>query len=355
VTSAGGGAPLYGFQPQPWTAAAASRLHAGFVRMHGPNLRFEARDVAGRLLDDFEMTKDRRRVDRLLAALTSPAPAKAIVELGRLGEVRAAPRLVELLRSDTAPTRRAAAEALVRLNVPAGVAALAKAVRHRDPVARRFAVAGLAHSQQDEHVSAILSALSDADQDVVAEAIRGIAWMRCEGAEKPLVTLLNRPGVPPALRLKAVEALGQLGHGRPSYGRLDNVPEAEPILIELVEHPDLETAREAAKALKEYDSPAAREALCRALARPYEPGRKLHDEFDEEALDALKKIADRSCGEALIRFVSDPTRRAENRDRAADLLDRITGLDLNYDPRESKIDLETAVRRWRATLKEDRR
>ncbi|KPJ70362.1 MAG: hypothetical protein AMS14_10885, partial [Planctomycetes bacterium DG_20] len=341
----------YGFDPEPWTAAAASRLHACFVRMDGPNLRLEARDVTGQLIDDFEMTKDRGRVDGLLAALKSPDPSKAVSELGRLGEVRAVPRLVELVRSGAAPTRCAAAEALSRINVPAGVAALAGVVRDPHPGVRRFALRGLARSLQEAHLPALAAALNDTDQGVVAEAIEGLAWTRAAEAERPLVRFLTRPGAPPALRLKAVEALSQLRGGPPSYDHLEDLTDAEPILIELLDHPDLEIAREAAKGLKEHNSPEARQALCRALAWPYEAGAVLHEEFDEEVLASLKNIADRSCGEALIRFVADTKRSARNRERAADLLDKITALRLQYDPRRPKIDLQTAIRHWRAALK----
>jgi len=355
VTTAGGGAPLYGFRPQSWTAAGASQLHACFVRVDGPNLRLEARGLDGRLLDDVEMTKDPGRVDRLLAALRSPGAATAAAELGRLGAVRAMPRLVALMRRGSAPVRRAAAEAIARLNTPAGVTALAADIRDSDPTVRRFAVRGLARSQEAEHVPAVVAALDDADQAVVAEAILGLAWIDPDQAEKPLVRFINRPGIAPALRLKAVEGVAQLRSGWVSRRDIEDASDAERLFIELLERPDLEVAREGAKGLKEHNSPAARQALCMALRRPGEPNSKLQDEFDEAVLKTLKKTADRSCGDALIRFVADATRRAKNRERAADVLDRITGLDLNYDPLKPTIDLEAAVRRWRTALKEDRR
>jgi predicted phosphodiesterase len=61
VTTAGGGAPLYGFQPQPWSAVVVAEHHACLVRVNGLHVRVEAQTPDGTVLDAFDLRKPSAR------------------------------------------------------------------------------------------------------------------------------------------------------------------------------------------------------------------------------------------------------------------------------------------------------
>lgn len=350
VTTAGGGAPLYAFRPDRWTAVAASELHACRVHIDGPNLTLEAQNLAGTTIDLFERTKDAGRLARLEEGLRRAEPG-AIAEVGRLGLGRLAPHLVRLLTGGDLAARRAAAEAFARLNLPVGAEALATVARDADTLVRQFAIRGLAQTGDAQHLPRLIAALEDPTEAVALEAVRGLAWMADQEGRAPLVRLLNRTEASAALRSACALALGQITRGRPLV-RGKYVREFEDVLLILVDDADLGVAREAARGLARHDTPEARLALMAGLGRPYLAARsKAHDEFDEEVLQALRKIADRSCGDALLDYLRDPRRRVSNRERAARILDQLTGLTQGFDAAWTDAQLDAALERWREALK----
>ena len=97
--------------------------------------------------------------------------------LGKLGDVRAAPPLIEAVRGTDHPLRRAAIAALGELGV-VGVGVLAEVLRDGEPADRVRAAIALGETRDMSAVEPLTAALKDEDPTVRARAQEALEKIR---------------------------------------------------------------------------------------------------------------------------------------------------------------------------------
>ncbi len=241
-----------------------------------PIMDGRAGDVLARLLDDrspevrrratgyLGALRARRALERILVlAQKDPVPAvaeQAIWAAGEIGDARATPVLIALLREGRAGAQRAAADALGRLRDPASIPALTTVARTPGDPARAdalWALGGVTRGRKDEAVRALLEDAARAPDTALAlSAIHALAAQR-DRASLPVVRKLAG-GASRELRRAALETLG-------AYGDLSVVP----LLVEALADDDDAVRAAAAWSLARLGGPpAAREALEKLVRGP---------------------------------------------------------------------------------------
>jgi HEAT repeat protein len=135
------------------------------------------------------------------------ARREAVRDLGRLGDPRAAPVLVELL-ADATPVRLAARDALAQLGEPA-LPVLRAALAHLPGEIRRAAIQVVDEIGGPGALDLLTAALGDADASVRWVAADRLGARRAAIAFPSLIALLGDPH--PAVRATAVSALAAIG------------------------------------------------------------------------------------------------------------------------------------------------
>ncbi|MCD6518482.1 MAG: HEAT repeat domain-containing protein [Anaerolineae bacterium] len=157
------------------------------------------------------------------------ASSSGLIEaLSRLGE-RAVPSLVEAIAERTPQVRRAALRALKRIGEPA-MTALVHALLHDTRYdVRRQALEVLGTIGEEQAMTALLQALQDKDRGVRTNAVRYLGDLAAPEALEPLIELLEREEYP-SLRREAIFSLGKIGDERAIPPLLNML--AEPLLRE---------------------------------------------------------------------------------------------------------------------------
>jgi HEAT repeat protein len=250
--------------------------------------------------------------------------AVAAEALGIIGDAKAAPSLIELLRDENASVRSRAAEACGRLGEPA-VEALLQAATSSPPEIRASAVDALGLTSSARAVDRIIEALKDSSAIVRAAAVRALGASQNGRAVEPLMAIVRDESS--TLRSQASAALGRLGDvaiaalisalrdAHPSVRSLAaealgdiGSREAVSALIELVKTDQSGARLEALEALSkrkkaiavlaQFRDPRARDALITALNDANEEVREiaaasLGDVGEQKDLPLLERLADR--------------------------------------------------------------
>jgi HEAT repeat protein len=214
----------------------------------------------------------------LLAVLMLAASGRANVEA-----------LIADLKSNDPDVRRTAARQLGERGVEArpGLDALVKALKDEDVFVRKFSALALGGigGEVKGVVPALAGALKDRDKRVVQAAAEALGKTGTAGV-KPLTEVVKNKSLDHNTRLKAVQALGQVGKG---------AKEAVPALVDVVKDggrrndPNVLTLRtEAVNALGNM-GPAAEEAV--KTLEEIVADRMVRDRnFKQAAQQALRKI-----------------------------------------------------------------
>ena len=324
VVSAGGGAELYPFGHNWWTAMSVSCYNFCVLRISGKRLDMDVFDIQGEAFDAFTILKDRTAVDALIAgAKGSDAPRRleAVEHLGRIGLLEAAPAVAALVGAESVGLRRAVARALARIGSPEQAAAMVslsgdddtpvrqwvvrgladlggdRAARvclerltDADPLVRRTAAVGLARNPLRQAVAALAGAAQDADADVRLEAVKALAVAPGGAADKAVISALRDAS--PAVREAAFEGVTARSLQR----------RAVAVLVDVLPQESPEMRRQMVYALGEAGNPVALPALIERL-QDGEAGVR------QAAAIALGKLKAKTAVEALVRAVDDPDRR----------------------------------------------
>jgi len=78
ITSGGGGAPMYGIEPNVYHAEAMKKHHFCLFNIKGNKLTMDTIDIDGRVIDHIELTKTAGRLDEKY--LRSAIPMKEILD-----------------------------------------------------------------------------------------------------------------------------------------------------------------------------------------------------------------------------------------------------------------------------------
>jgi HEAT repeat protein len=224
-------------------------------------------------------------VDLLLEQLGSEdleVRQAAVVGLGRIGDRRATPALVEALSSDPELTL-VIAGALARIGDPRAFEALLSLVGHPDAAFRQAAIAALNSIGHPEMAGRVSVLLRDLRSNVRESAVRIAGYFGYPECADDLVRCCYDPHQ--AVRRAAIEHLPFLDDAR-----------AVPILIASLHNPDPLMRNAAAQALAHVDDERAVDPLLAAIADTdswvrYFAARALGDQRRQRAVEALTRLA----------------------------------------------------------------
>jgi HEAT repeat protein len=240
--------------------------------------------------------------------------------LGYLGDARAIPVLLGLLRHREAFVTESALAALVRLKARAAAPAVAGLLRHREARVQVAAATTLGALGAAAAVPALIGLLRHPAEPVRAAAARALGDLRARSAVPALLQTLERPDGAPR---EAVQALGRIGDPQATPGLIGLLQRgrafsdvfealarlgdarAAPALIQVLSDPRQETWWEGAvlalEALRARQAiPAVRQALARRRSGS-------HDGFEAAAIGFLIRAGDPG-GEAALRRVLEDSR-----------------------------------------------
>jgi HEAT repeat protein len=194
----------------------------------------------------------------LVAALADPDPAVSLAAsqaLGRINDADTVSALLVALEHPSEMVRLGAARALGMMGVDAAVPALRAMVLRGDGTSLSVAAEALGRISSPAAADSLIVALSDAEMTPRRHAALGALEAMGASAVEPLIgALQNEDHV---LRANAAQALGWIGS-----------PAATDALVRALRGDEVEAVREqAAWALGEIGDPAARAALERAQVR----------------------------------------------------------------------------------------
>ena len=152
-------------------------------------------------------------IEELLVALGDKAPqivATSATALGDLGDTRAIPSLVELLRSTQDEEARVAIlRGLGRFSTRTAVDAISAAQEGASPRAQAVIVAALARTRHPAATRPLSKALQSEDRLVRLEAINGLSTIADATAVKALQTAA-REDADPDVQSRAAQALAEI-------------------------------------------------------------------------------------------------------------------------------------------------
>ena len=144
---------------------------------------------------DEERARDGKAVPELMDQLGSPDPkarAAAALELGRIGEARAAKALTKAIRDRDATVRRNAIQALGWMQARKAVPELIELARETTDVrAKRRAIQALGQIGDSKATDLLVDALKDPDHAVRQNAILSLGWVGDRKALEPLAQILK--------------------------------------------------------------------------------------------------------------------------------------------------------------------
>lgn len=181
------------------------------------------REVGAWVLDNFQFAADDAMIDMqpaiepLVAALADEnvtVRQHAALALGRRGDRRAAPALIELIAAGGGEDRYwypgfNAAAYLSRIRDPATAPPLVALLTSNRPNVRSCAARALGYLKAEQAEGALLTLLDDAVPAVRAEAAGALGRLRAAAAVEPLIAALADGASD--LRAAAAEALGRVG------------------------------------------------------------------------------------------------------------------------------------------------
>ena len=166
---------------------------------------------------------------RALAGKDVTMGAGLVAALARIG-IPAVEPLVEAIAGNLPEVRNAAVRALEQIGAPS-IAPLTHALLHDSRYeVRRRALEVLGRIGEEHAVSALVEALSDSDRGVRINAVRHLGSLRKTVAVPRLIEILHEEDYAP-LRREAISSLGAIGDGRAIPSLLGIL--AEPDLVEI--------------------------------------------------------------------------------------------------------------------------
>lgn len=133
----------------------------------------------------------------------------AALQLARLDDTRAVPRLIDAIQSEDRPTRQAAIEALGRLRDAAAVPPLLEILGSKSAVLRRVTAEALGQIRDAVAVAGLVAALHDEDTDVRRTAADALAKIGVPAVPSLIQVTHDTDWY---VRVQAIRALGQIGH-----------------------------------------------------------------------------------------------------------------------------------------------
>ena len=171
---------------------------------------------AAKLAD--ERQQDAASIPGLIEKCASPDSAvrrAALLELGRIGEPKAAPVMIRALKDGDEKARVNAVLGLGWMQAREAVPALLEALGGKDLMLRRRAAQALGQIGDMRAVKPLVGVLGDKDCDVAVNACLSLGWLKAKDAVPELlkiVTTLDRKNADQrALMLAGIRALGHIG------------------------------------------------------------------------------------------------------------------------------------------------
>jgi len=165
-----------------------------------------------------EQKEDRAAVPGLMDACASDHAAtrrKAVLELGRIGNLKAAPALVKALKDPDEKVRTNAILGLGWMQSKEAVPALIELVQGKDLRLRRRAVQALGQIGDARAVQPLLGLIADRDYFTRENAILALGWLKARTAVPELLkiatTLDRQDAAQRGLMISAIRALGRIG------------------------------------------------------------------------------------------------------------------------------------------------
>ncbi|MFC1461040.1 HEAT repeat domain-containing protein [Verrucomicrobiota bacterium] len=144
-----------------------------------------------------ELRKDRQQVPVLIAGLKDEHPEsrrKAVVELGRIGDVRAAGPLIGLLQDSDDKVRVSVIQALGWLKTKKAVPMLVKLSQDKEPKIRRRVAETLGVIGDPKAYDTLVALLKDSDHYTRENAIYSLGWLRDEKSVPVLFAHYEKAG-----------------------------------------------------------------------------------------------------------------------------------------------------------------
>ena len=136
------------------------------------------------------------------------------LELGRIGDARAAQALVGALDDSVSEVRSQAAVSLGWMQARAAVPALLAKLKSDDPFLRRRAVQALGAIGDARAVAPLLLLLKDLDGRLSVGTALALGWLKARQAVEPLIAIAKDAAADRHLRSAAARALGEIGDAR---------------------------------------------------------------------------------------------------------------------------------------------
>jgi HEAT repeat protein len=221
IVAAGGGAALYGVDPQWWSAYAESRNNFCVVTLQGKSLSLEARGLDGEVFDELRISKDGQAIDELKAQLSGAKTQDKVSiasELGEFVDVRVVEPLLALLDDPDISVRRAAAHSLAINGQPAAVNRILEIVCQEtdagatpaplleDVEIRQSLAEALTRSRTPAAIRGLVKLADSQDELTRLIAMGGIRWVANESAPNDI----GLRHINPTLKRYALAALRKI-------------------------------------------------------------------------------------------------------------------------------------------------
>jgi HEAT repeat protein len=208
------------------------------------------------------LMRSKRAVPKLMKLVRKstklPMRFAAVTALGEIGDAKALPLMLELLRKGPAELQRPAANAIIYIGDTKSVTdllAIGTSERSRGRLQAVRAIGGVLRDRPDERARVALEKLTtDDDLSVSLAAIAALGAMKAPASTKALAALAR--SYEPHRRRAAVEALGNLGD-----------KSQVPVLLKALRARDDHVAGAAAWALGKLEAPSALPDLLRSTRR----------------------------------------------------------------------------------------